>query len=64
MEKANVEGDLITSAGTKMDVSALREAFIQSYSREKGWDAKNLTHEQLLEITSQKGYKTPGMILG
>lgn len=46
------------------DVAMLREQFISNYSKQKGWDIDNLTTKQMLEITSQKEYKTPGMILG
>lgn len=46
------------------DVAMLREQFISNYSKQKGWDTNNLTTKQMLEITSQKEYKTPGMILG
>ena len=46
------------------DVTLLREKFINEYSRKKGWNPKELTTNQMLEITSQREFKTPGMILG
>jgi hypothetical protein len=46
------------------DVTLLRERFINEYSRKKGWNPKELTTNQMLEITSQREFKTPGMILG
>jgi hypothetical protein len=42
----------------------LREKFINEYSKKKGWNAKELSTTQMLEIVSQKEYKTPGIILG
>ena len=42
----------------------LREKFISEYSRKKGWNPKELSTTQMLEIVSQKEYKTPGIILG
>ena len=32
--------------------------------KKKGWNAKELSTTQMLEIVSQKEYKTPGIILG
>jgi hypothetical protein len=46
------------------EVILLREKFINEYAKKRGWNAKELTTNQMLEITTQKGYKTPGMILG
>ena len=46
------------------DVTLLREKFINEYSKMKGWNPKELTTSQMLEITSQKQFKTPGIILG
>lgn len=42
----------------------LREKFISEYSKKKGWNPKELSTNQMLEIVSQKEYKTPGIILG
>lgn len=42
----------------------LREKFIGEYSRKKGWNPKELSTNQMLEIVAQKEYKTPGIILG
>jgi hypothetical protein len=49
---------------SKNDVFLLREKFINEYSKKKGWNPKELTTTQMLEITTQKEYKTPGIILG
>ncbi len=46
------------------EVNLLREKFINEYSKKKGWNPKELSSTQMLEITSQKGFKSPGMILG
>jgi hypothetical protein len=45
------------------EVILLREKFISEYSSKMGWNPKSLTAEQILEITQQKGYKTPGLML-
>jgi hypothetical protein len=42
----------------------LREKFIVEYSKKKGWNSKELTSTQMLEIATQNGYKNPGLILG
>lgn len=46
------------------ETTLLREKFISEYSRKKGWNPKELSTTQMLEIVSQKEYKTPGIILG
>ena len=48
----------------KEEIDLLREKFIGEYSKEKGWDPNELSTQQMLEIVSQKEYKTPGLILG
>ena len=45
------------------ETTLLREKFIVEYSKEKGWNHKELTTQQMLEIANQKQYKTPGMLL-
>jgi hypothetical protein len=52
------------SALTQEDTTLLREKFIVEYSNNKGWNHKELTAQQMLEIVNQKEYKTPGIILG
>jgi hypothetical protein len=42
----------------------LREKFISEYSRKKGWNPKELSTNQMLEIVSQREYRSPGIILG
>ena len=49
---------------SKSDLMMLREKFINEYARKKGWDCKNLTPNQLLEIVEQKAYKAPGLLKG
>jgi len=46
------------------ELTFLREKFINEYSKSKGWNPSELSTQQLLEITTQTGYKTPGLILG
>ena len=55
-----IKNDPITSD----ESSLLRERFINEYSKKKGWNSKELSTTQMLEITTQKEYKTPGIILG
>lgn len=40
----------------------LREKFISEYSKKKGWNPKELSTTQMLEIATQKEYKNPGLI--
>lgn len=44
------------------EATLLRERFINEYSRKKGWNSKELSTTQMLEIVSQREYK--GLILG
>lgn len=46
------------------ETSLLREKFLIEYSKNKGWNPKELTTTQMLEIATQKEYKNPGLILG
>lgn len=46
------------------EVTMLREKFIVEYAKVKGWNHKELTTTQMLEIATQKEYKNPGLILG
>ena len=46
------------------EVKLLREKFISTYCKEKGWDLKNLSSNQMLEVVTHKDYKNPGLILG
>ena len=63
MEDKNVR--MIKNDPMSSDESTLlREKFISEYSKKKGWNPKELTTNQMLEIVSQKEYKTPGIILG
>ncbi len=52
------------SSLSKEETDLLREKFINEYSKNKGWNAKELSTNQMLEIVSQKQYKSPGLILG
>ena len=60
MEDKLIKNNQISSDETTL----LREKFISEYSRKKGWNPKDLSTTQMLEIVSQKEYKTPGIILG
>lgn len=44
---------------TKEEIFLLREKFIHQYSRSKGWNPKELSTRQMLEIISQEMYKKP-----
>ena len=46
------------------EISLLRERFISEYSKKKGWNPKELSTTQMMEILSDKGYKNAGLILG
>lgn len=48
---------------SEKDVKMLREKFKIDYAMSKGWDPLNLTTEQMIEITQQKGWKSPGLLL-
>jgi hypothetical protein len=48
----------------KDETLLLREKFITEYSKKKGWNPKELSTNQMLEIVGQREYKTPGIILG
>ena len=52
------------SSLSKEETDLLREKFVNEYSKNKGWNAKELSTNQMLEIVSQKQYKSPGLILG
>ncbi len=46
------------------EILLLREKFISDYSITKGWNPKELTSTQMLEIATQPAYTNPGLILG
>jgi hypothetical protein len=52
------------SSLSKEETDLLREKFVSEYSKNKGWNSKELSTNQMLEIVSQKQYKSPGLILG
>ena len=49
---------------SEQDIILLRERFISEYSKKKGWNPKELSTTQMMEILSDKGYKSVGLILG
>ena len=49
---------------SEKEVTMLREKFIAEYSKKKGWNHKELSTSQMLEIATHKEYKNPGLILG
>jgi len=49
---------------SQQEVNLLREKFLNEYSKSKGWNPDELSTIQMLEVSSQKDYKTPGLILG
>jgi hypothetical protein len=59
------DSELIKNSSlSQEEINLLREKFLNEYSKEKGWNPKELSTNQMLEIVSQKQYKTPGLILG
>ena len=57
--------ELIKNTGLSIEeTTLLRERFIIDYSKEKGWNHKELSTQQMLEIANQKQYKTPVLLLG
>ena len=57
--------ELIKNTGLSIEeTTLLRERFIIDYSKEKGWNHKELSTQQMLEIANQKQSKTPGLRLG
>jgi hypothetical protein len=63
--KEKMDSDMIKGQPiSKEEVEMLREKFVIEYAKKKGWDHKELTTNQMLEIVSQRQYKTPGLILG
>lgn len=59
------DSELIRNSNlSQNELNLLREKFINEYSKNKGWNPKELSTNQMLEIVSQKQYKTPGLILG
>lgn len=64
MKEINDSELIKNSSLTKDELNLLREKFIHEYSKSKGWNPNELSTNQMLEIVSQKQYKTPGLILG
>jgi hypothetical protein len=59
------DSELIKNSSlSQEEINMLREKFLHEYSKEKGWNPKELSTNQMLEIVSQKQYKTPGLLLG
>ena len=59
------KNDLIKNEALPKDETILlREKFISEYSKKKGWNPRELSTNQMLEIVGQVGYKSPGIILG
>jgi hypothetical protein len=59
-----IENNLKKNVLSDEEQLLLREKFLNEYSKKKGWNAKELTSTQMLEIATQKEYKNPGLILG
>lgn len=43
----------------KQDINLLREKFIRTFCKEKGWNYNELTTGQMLIIINNQNYKTP-----
>lgn len=48
---------------SEKELELLRENYKVKYAKSKGWDPDNLKPEQIIEITQQKNWKTPGLLL-
>lgn len=48
---------------SEKEIELLREKFKVKYAKNKGWDPNNLNPEQIIEITQQEGWKSPGLLL-
>ena len=46
------------------EIILLREKFLNEYSKSKGWNPRELSTTQMLEVVNCREYKTPGIILG
>lgn len=44
---------------TKQEVAILREKFLVEYCKKMGWNHNELSTNQMLFITQQKGYISP-----
>lgn len=56
----NIGGLTIYGATTEQErIIRDRDAFIDEYCRQKGWDKANLSFDQILEIRKQDGWKNP-----
>ena len=61
----NKEHEMIKNQSmSKEEINLLREKFVNEYSKKKGWNSKELSTQQMMEIVSNKQYKSPGLILG
>jgi hypothetical protein len=59
------DSELIKNSSlSQEEINMLREKFLHEYSKNKGWNPNELSTNQMLEIVSQKQYKSPGLILG
>lgn len=43
---------------TKEELSLMKEKFVVKYSKSKGWNPEKLSTNQMLEIVSQRQFKT------
>lgn len=44
---------------TKSEKDSLKEKFVREYSKTKGWNPDKLSTNQMFEILSKPGYKSP-----
>jgi hypothetical protein len=58
------DGLIKKTALSDEEMVLLREKFIVEYSKQKGWNYKELSTTQMLEIASHVQYKQPGLLLG
>ena len=53
---------VVGASAEQADLLKRREAFVNQFLAERGWDASNLSIEQLLEVRKQPGWQNPPAI--
>lgn len=46
----------------KENLSLLREKFLKTYCKTRGWNERELKTQQMMEIINQPGYKNPKVV--
>ncbi len=58
----NIKLNLMKVNLTKEEIKILKEKFIKDYSKKKGWNPKELTTGQMMQIISQEGFRSPKLL--